>query len=282
MKMKVVVYVVCHDEESRKEAEAAWAAFPWATVTVLPDTPATSPYMEGAAFLTVLPEKRHEWEDADFVGVLSWRALEKINVPPTFLDDLEDLTKQQDAGVVALLPSTEPLIAKALNSHPRFLEVWVPLLLELGFSVADAVSSKPLSFMCNYWLARPAWMEAYLCFYARMAHVLGTEESLRDALRSDSGYPTSLSAARLTHIYGTPHMQYHPFVGERMPCFFFWKMDACVAVMPLAKWYGIWEGKEWALQVAKMEGRDAEEDMEPGTFFEMLQRWRRVDPASQK
>ena len=269
--LKVVVYVVCHDEESRQEAEAVWAAFPWATVTVLPDTPATSKYMEGAAFLTVLPERRHEWQDADYVGVLSWRALEKIRVPPDFLDSLEE-QHDANADVVALLPATEPLLAGALNSHARFLEVWVLLMTKLGFSLVESVSSPPLAFLCNYWLARPAWMDVYLPFYARMAHVLDTDsdESLQDALCSNSGYPTSLSPEQLERIYGTPHMQYHPFIGERVPCFFFWKMNARIATMPVGKWFGVWGNVPIEL-LERYEGR------EPGTFSDLVRFFQEKD-----
>lgn len=258
--MKVLVYVVCHDDDSRAKAEAAWGAYPWARVTMLPAAPATSVYMESAAFLTVLPDRRHEWQDADYVGVFSWRALQKIDLPPNFLDTLG----RQDADVVALMPSLDPMLSTTVNSHPRFLQVWVPALLKLGFSPADATSQDMFAFMCNYWLATPAWMGAYMAFFVHVARVLDTaadtDESLHDALWSDSTYPAKVSTEQLMRVYGKPHMPHHPFIAERMPCFFFWKFRATIAVMPLARPFGYWEGRDVAAKLCARELGKVEED----------------------
>lgn len=229
--MKVVVYVLAFDEESTRKATHAFAKHEWARVVTLPDDPSRNKYMEGAAFLATLPERRDEWKDADFVGTLSYSAPDKIVVP-----DLPALCANlQGADMVALLPSSEHMLSMAVRSHPRFLEIWVPLLSKLGYSPQDALSVRMPCFMCNYWIATPARMDAFLSFYARAVHLLEKDADLQDALWDSACYGTKLTAGRVQEIYGTKHMPYHPFISERLVCAYAYLEHAAVALVPLGK-----------------------------------------------
>lgn len=251
--MHVVVYVLCYDDTSAAAAQAAYANYPWARVVTLPDNPQTNRFMEGAAFLTTLPERRAEWESADFVGTLSWKAAEKIEV--SLLDKVVNGvvasmdTQAGSTDVIALLPSSEALVRQALQCHPRFLEVWVPLLMHMGHSAQDAVSTNIPSFFCNYWLARPQWTARFLEFYAAAVHTLNTLHSIQEPLWSDAQYCTHLPLHRQYEVFGRPYITYHPFVCERLASFFFWKEGAVITLAPLGKktfWqqYYAWEAQD--------------------------------------
>lgn len=230
--MKAVVYVLCYDEASTAAATREFAAWPWATVVTLPETEGASRFMEGAAFLGLLPERRAEWADADFVGTLSWKAGTKIG-----LDRLGGVLEgvKGTADAVAFLPSADHLMRHSVRCHPRFLEIWVPLLEAMGFAAGEAVHIDIPCFFCNYWAATPAWMDRFLEFYGRATRVLESLPSVQEPLWSDSGYGTQLSIERRMQIYGTPYIPYHPFVCERLACFFFWKHEAALVLAPLGK-----------------------------------------------
>ena len=221
--MKVVVYVLCYDDASEAQALQRFQ-YPWAHVIRV----GQSKYMEGQMYLSILEDRAEEWEDADFVGTLSWRAPDKIDIP-----DFDQLCpRMQGADVIGLLPLPQTLLEQACYRHPRFMEVWHPLLTELGYTEEDITSDAIPAFMCNYWLATPAWMKRYCEFYKRAVHVLETHKGLQGALWSYPGYGTHLSLEKRMQIYGTPYIPYHPFVQERLPCFWFWKEQAVIVLVP--------------------------------------------------
>lgn len=229
---KVVVYVLCYDAESERKAREAWPAskYPWARVARLPDDPRLSKYMEAAAYLTVLQDREAEWRDADYVGTLSWRAHSKIAVPESWEPIILD-----NPDVVPLMPLADPMVLQAARSHPRFLEIYVPLLAALGHSSEKAVSPDIPGFVCNYWLSRPAWMRRYTAWLARAVEVMETAPELQEALWADASYQSAgLPAHRVREVYGRDAVPHHPFVTERLPCFFFWSHGARVAPAPLA------------------------------------------------
>ena len=229
--MKLVVYVLCYDDKSTLSATEEYAGYPWARVVTLPDHPATGKYMEGGMFLSTLRELRNEWHDADFVGTLSWKASEKIDV--SLVGKVAELAKESD--VIALLPAGDLMIAQAVQCHPRFLEVWVPLLVSMGYDVGDTVSTDIPSFFCNYWLATPCWMDRFLDFYGKAAGAMDTLPSIQGSLWSDSFYGSHLPRERLEKVFGRPYVTYHPFIGERLASFFFWKEGAGLAKACLVK-----------------------------------------------
>lgn len=243
--MKVVVYVLAYDEESHAAAKREYADKPWARVATLPDALPESKYMEGAAFLKLLADRRAEWADAEFVGTVSWKASTKIDIPPNFLRVCEDV---RHADVVALMPSTEHLLKQAMRCHPRFLETWVPLLEKMGYRAQDAVSIDVPCFVCNYFLMKPATMDAFIEFYRRAVAVMETDPELQGSLWADSGYGTHLSADRLTRLYGKPYIPYHPFIGERLACFFTFTSKLALAMLPLGRGSHWEKHYEWELR----------------------------------
>lgn len=230
--MKLVIYVLCYDDASEEGAKDHFGKFPWARVLRLRDDPKASKYMEGAVFLGPLQQRRPEWEDADFVGTMAWKANSKIHIP----EDLEaHLERAKPADVVTFLPSTESVVKHAVSCHPRFLEVWVPLLQHLGYDAQETVRHEMPSFFCNYWVATPGWMDRFTDFFAlAVGH---TEElpGIQEALWSDACYRTHLTAQRCMEIYNKPYIPYHPFVCERLACFFFWRQGAKIVLMSLGK-----------------------------------------------
>jgi hypothetical protein len=217
--MRVVVYVLCYDDHSEARARDEYGVLPWARVLRLPTTTEHNKYMEGQVFLGLLESLKHEWEDADFVGTISWKASDKIDVP-----DMQELCQRaMDGQAISLFFLPEVTVGYSVMAHPRFLQVWVPLLTQMGYAVDDAVSPEFPLLAGNYWLTKPALMSQFCEFYKRAVQVLETHQPLQHALWSDSCYATHLTSDQCMEIYGRPYITHHPFVCERLAGFFFWK-----------------------------------------------------------
>ena len=217
-KLQLLVYVLCYDDASEKQATAAFQPYEWTRIVRLQESK-FSKYMEGVAFLEVLPRLYEEWATVDYVGTLSWRAPSKIDVSK--IPKVCEFCIKNGEQAVVFLPSQQYFEEQARRNHPRFFEVWNPLMHALGISPRTIPHDMP-TFFCNYWCATPKVMLNFIKFFASAVHVLeNVMGNARDALWSDSTYGTHLSVDRLMEVYGKPYMPLHPFVGERLACVFF-------------------------------------------------------------
>ncbi|NBU16993.1 MAG: hypothetical protein EBS48_08270 [Actinobacteria bacterium] len=184
-------------------------------------------YRESVMYTDVLAQRRDEWKDVDYVGTLSWKALDKIG--DVDIQDAVDAacrygSRAPDVCAFFTAPC-QNLLAHAKGCHPRFLEIWVPLLQALGYDDRRIMDPGVPCFYGNYWAATPAWMDKYIEFFVRAKDVLDVGPSWQDALWSDSCYHPGYSTRQ---VHGLPHLPYHSLVGERLPCFFFWAEGARV------------------------------------------------------
>ncbi len=174
-------------------------------------------------YMSVLEQIEDEWKDADFVGTISWRASRKVRIPRD-LDATLARTGITPAShdVVALAPLGEPALAQATRYHARFLEIWGPLLVGLGYSPAAALSDEIPGFASNYWLATPTWMRHYIGFMKRVRPELETRVEIQEPLFANPMYGRLYPPETCRRLWGRDYAPYHPFVCERLPCFFFW------------------------------------------------------------
>lgn len=220
-----VVYILCYDDASEQLAHTNFGGCAWARVLRIEET---SKYMEGVAYLGLLEERREEWKDADFVGTLSYRAPEKIDVP-----DMEAVCeKHKDADVIGLFVLCETVWDHASRAHPQFMDVWVPVIKKMGYTFGEAICARIPPFMANFWLAKPEWMSAFMRFYRDAVKTLETLPSVQEALWSDSLYETHLPVHVLEKVYQRSYMPLHPFIQERLAPFYFWTEHATIAIVP--------------------------------------------------
>jgi hypothetical protein len=71
-------------------------------------------------------------------------------------------------------------------------------------------------------------MKRYIEFVMKAMHIMETDVDMKKLLYTDSGYRSNLSKGQLMKISGHPYYTHHPFVLERLSCFFFWVNDAKV------------------------------------------------------
>ena len=210
-----IIYVMYHDEESYNTAKM-FQKYEWARFQKL----GNSIFFENA-FFPILKTKQGEWESKQYVGLVSYNIVKKQNLKRFPLRTIID--SAGDADVITFFGyARQDLLSQATFMHPKFLDIWLNLLLKLGYKMEDILSNRIPMFPCNCWMAKPDWMKRYVDFAVQAMELLEKDEGLRTLCYNDSGYRSNLSKGKLIEISGKPYYTYHPFIMERLPCFFFW------------------------------------------------------------
>lgn len=219
---KIVLYVLCYDDDSRRIAEASFGHLPFAKIVHIP----SGMWLENIVYTWLLPRRREEWRDATYVGCIAYKGQSKLSMGVDDIPEVCDMLRHTgDAEVIPLCarPLRQVLVSHASRCHPHFLSIWTRLLSEMGYCEEDILSPDMPEFFCQYFLATPAAMDAYVEFFVRARRVFETAD-FQEELWSDGNYPTGkMPPERLMQLFGTPHYPHLPFVCERLPCFFFWK-----------------------------------------------------------
>lgn len=216
-----VIYIMYHDDKSYKTAQL-FEKYEWAQLQKL----GNSIFFENA-FFPILNDKMSEWENKQYVGLVSYNIVKKQNLKHFPLRKM--IEESDGADVIAFFKySGTDLISQATYFHPKFLDIWLDLLTKLGFKMKDIMSDKIPMYPCNCWIAKPKWMKLYIDFIMKAMDLMETDEHMKKMLYSDSGYRSNLSKGQLVSISGKPYYTHHPFILERLSCFFFWVNDAKV------------------------------------------------------
>jgi hypothetical protein len=222
-----LIYVLCPTSEALEKARDVYANCKWARLVFN----ASTYYLENVAYHFILPSRALEWEHADFVGCIGWRAYEKM----TSLDINHVIREGNKADVIAFLFRGDLMVKTADTWHPKFSKIWTPLLESMGYKKHDIESDDIPAFYCNYWAARPAWMAEYIGFSSKLKRAMETVPTIQADLWSDSTYMArgkdiaKMSEEQCMTVWGVPFYPYHTFICERAACFFFWIRRAKLA-----------------------------------------------------
>jgi hypothetical protein len=224
----VLIYIVYHDEESKQIAEK-YKAYPWAKPMYIPSTK----YLESISY-KILAEREEEWKEKQYVGVLKYSFEEKI---PIY--DFVNICQHSEADVITLVgnESHSPdvgkeasMIQSACVSHPLFPTIWSHfLMIYFKQTGTDIFSEEIPAFYSNYWIAKTHSFRSYLPFVRDMIHVMEKDTYIQNILNENALYFERIDKEKLIQIFGFPYYTYHPFILERLPCYFFWKTKAKIS-----------------------------------------------------
>ena len=205
----ILIYVLYHDDESYNIANKL-KFHPWAKLHKLN----TTKYYESYFFNNLL-EKQDEWINKKYVGTFTYSIINKIPIcNPNELAKLDyDVISFNNYIIL-------PMIKQAEYSHPGFINIWSYILQKLGCS--DYLSDEIPCYFNNYWMARPKLMIEYINFFKSVINIMETDSNLQTALNQNTGYKGNLTSQQLINISGKPYYTFHPFILERLPCYFFW------------------------------------------------------------
>jgi hypothetical protein len=208
-----LIYVIYYDDETRIEAERIYGKYPHFRPIFNP----TSKYVESGFILDILPTLEDEWKDKDYVGTISWKAYEKIEIA-----DLENVSYKLDQYIdLIYLYYTETSFENMFKNtdliHPLFSKIWANVLKIMGCN--DIFPKTAPWFYCNYWMMSPSIVKRYIDFGKRAVDIMETIPEIRALCEKNSCYP-NIPPDSYKLATGKKYYMYHPFIMERLPCFF--------------------------------------------------------------
>jgi hypothetical protein len=215
----ILIYILYHNQESFKLA-SKFLKFKWAKLRKIYSTK----YFESIIFL-YLDKNRDEWINKKFVGILTYNSYKKIK-----LFNVEMLAEKYSN--YDIIPFNNyykiPLLINSEYNHPSFINIWEQLLLSLNYDINDILSLKIPVFYNNYWMAKPEWIKKYIAFYKNVVYIMENNNNIKYLLYQNSKYKGKLLEYPeiLIKICGRPYYTFHPFIIERLVCFFFWIHNA--------------------------------------------------------
>jgi len=211
----ILIYILYHNQESYTMA-TKFLKFKWAKLRKIYSTK----YFESIVFL-YLDKNRDEWINKKFVGFLTYNSYKK-----TILFDIEYLANEySDYDIISFNNSyVSPLLIQAETDHPSFINIWEQILLLLNYDILDILSLKIPLFYNNYWMAKPLWLSKYIEFYINILYIMENNNKIKYLLYNNSNYKGKLLEypSVLIKMCGRPYYTFHPFIIERLPCFYFW------------------------------------------------------------
>jgi len=221
--MKIIIYVLCYNEETMQSAIKEYGNHEWARITCIE----TTPLMENIMYDKVLLEHYDEWKDAEYVGTISWKTSKKILLPD--MQKLKQFLKQAPYDIIPFYITNENMIDQANYYHPKFKSLWCKWLTALHVEENDILNPTVPAFFSNYWITTPTLMLKYIEYFKIAKTVLDKSPEVQAEVWEDSTYDhVTLSKEKCMQIYGKPYFPYHVFLYERLPCFFFWKNNASI------------------------------------------------------
>jgi hypothetical protein len=220
------IYVICHNTESEQRAIKLVENKPWAVPTRIK----TTVFLE----TNFWNEYDADRDKQEWVGTISYHADDKTSDP---IGKLEQAIRD-DIDVVGLY-NPEPSLSiahHAVRFHPGLLQLLEMFLSKAGESREDIakLSGKELKpFYANFWIARREWTRSYSEWLRRVLPAVN-EPEVKKLLWMNSGYGHFSEKAKkdAMRIFGCPYYPMHPFLGERLPAYYFHTRKARVTVVP--------------------------------------------------
>ena len=204
-----IIYVLYYDENSKAEAEKVYGKYSWARIIFNP----TSKYLETGFIVNILPTLVHEWQDKDYVGTISWKAHTKTTIS---IQDLDNAMKN-DIDLVYFIygdSNFEGMFNEIDIYHPFFKKIW-----SLIFSnYHDPFPENMVPFYCNYWISKPSVMTRYIDFAKKIRAKIEFDPMIKPLIEKNAMWTNPPDIYKL--ITGKKFYMYHPFIMERLPCFF--------------------------------------------------------------
>ena len=215
----ILIYILYHNRESFKLA-SRFLKFKWARLRKIYSTK----YFESIIFL-YLDKNRDEWINKKFVGILTYNSYNKVK-----LFDINELAnKYSNYDIIPFNNNfNTPLLISSEYFHPSFINIWEEILLLLNYNIVDILSLKIPVFYNNYWMAKPKWVLKYIEFYKKVVYIMENNKNIKYLLYQNSKYKGKLLEypGILIKLCGRPYYTFHPFIIERIVCFFFWVNNA--------------------------------------------------------
>jgi len=174
-----------------------------------------------------LPLLVEEWKTFDYVGLATYRSVKELP-----MDKLVSHLRLAICcyEVVPLLNGHRGLLEQAIAGHSdHFPIVWDALLSSLGHTSTEIRKYDNVeTFWRNSFITTPRKLYDLIKFMNQAIQVTNSNETLSRILQQDAKYNEPRSKLITLRIFGTKYYQWHPFVFERLPIFYFYSRNITV------------------------------------------------------
>lgn len=208
--MDILIYLLYHDEGSYAVIEK-YKNYKYVKLIHIQ----TTKYFE-SIFFDYLNENQNEWENKDYVGILTYSFETKTGMKLDYLYNfILDYTTHNNVELFSFY--TLGKMSYFLYSHRDIITY---TLAEMNYNNVEF--DKIIGFFCNYWLTKPQWMKKYITFHSQVKSKFEDKSNvfLQNMLNSNSGYH-KLTPEQLQARIGYSYYPHHCFVMERLPSIFF-------------------------------------------------------------
>jgi hypothetical protein len=140
------------------------------------------------------------------------------------LNEFMDSLNCEIKDITPLLPNKETMANTIKNHGNKFRLIWDYLALKM-YNKNYNFYSVPI-FIRNCWVAPYKTVVNYLAFAKSAIFVLdNASPAIRKLLISNSYYPGKLKPADCLKKFGVSHYTFHPFIMERLICFYKYAFD---------------------------------------------------------
>lgn len=229
----IIVYVICHDDDSQAKAEVVKQLY-FPKCGVIFRIPRSTVYFENELF-SHLMENCGEWQNADYVGQVTYRFMEKVYSP---VPNIEQEIQKNPKGDIFTLYNIDfwsynknyntrcrlhVLNHARFNHGYRFIQAWN--MLTSTIDTYENYTTNPMGlyegFFCNFWVAKVEWMKKYINVFDKVKSIMQNDKALKDIINSDSQYKGNMDPNKLKAITGYPFYTLHAFILERFPIWYF-------------------------------------------------------------
>jgi len=189
----------------------------------------TTPFFESVVYRDIVTLLAREGP-VDYVALATYRSVQML--PLEKLHALLHLAHYGGFDVVPLMNYGFPLMEQAVRAHrDGFKAAWDGLLTALGHSDAAIRRHDHAEvFLRNSFVCRVAWFHRLAAFMVRAMDTATNDAAVARRLQQDAHYEAATKGVA-QRVFNTPYYQYHPFVFERLPVFFFHHEGAKVYTM---------------------------------------------------
>lgn len=217
------VYILCFDDTSEEIAKRDFKNnFVWAQ----PFRIKNNLFMDSSFYASITPkmEKTIRNQPWSWVGTLSYKAGNKISIS-NFNSKLNDPWFAHHYDVLTffnpdpLMTYKEQMTAYHTSHFINALETCLREVGENESDIAEIHKSNIICFYSNYWIAKPLLFLQYCNWVKKILLIAATHSNIQKMLWVDSFYKGN---ADTYNIFGTSFYPLHPFLGERLPCYYFY------------------------------------------------------------
>lgn len=203
----IIIYILCYDEITLSEARKIYNSYYWARPILMKYQDVT---FENA-FWTQLLEIKPEWEEAEMVGTISWKAYIKRDI--TNINNIIISKKYRTPYHNFFETPIKYEDDKHIRTHKYLKSIIHQVTQDLYLNLPETVSYS------NYFMCSPKLMIEFIDWFKTrlLPSVILNEDSFSDANYEEATIGKGLCLEK----WGYPYYPLIPFILERLNgCFF--------------------------------------------------------------